>query len=422
MAKALYICYFGVREPLVQTQVLPYLRELKKLVLLAQPSASPSNQRAALKMSLLTFEPDTTLDAETIRKELSDEGIDWYWLPYHKRLSAIATAWDIIRGALFIHGFVARERPDILHGRVHVPTLMGALARKLSRHKPKLLFDIRGFFPEEYTDAGVWPDGGLMYRTAKRVEQWLMKESDGFVVLTEKARDILFPESKETEVDAFGRPVAVIPCCVDMNRFRSATPKSRIEIRERLGIGTRRVIVYIGAFGGWYMTQETADLFAAARDVDPNVFAMILTQSPPEMIEGKLQAHRYSKGDFYISKVPSAEIPRYLSAADIAVSFIKPCYSKQASSPTKNAEYLACGLPIIANPGVGDVDELITKNRVGALVTEFSYRGYSSALTAIREMGDLSQHCREAAMEEFDLESVGGRRYQKLYRLLLETS
>ena len=26
--RTLYICYFGLREPLVQTQVLPYLREL----------------------------------------------------------------------------------------------------------------------------------------------------------------------------------------------------------------------------------------------------------------------------------------------------------------------------------------------------------------------------------------------------------
>ena len=26
--RTLYLCYFGLREPLVQTQVLPYLREL----------------------------------------------------------------------------------------------------------------------------------------------------------------------------------------------------------------------------------------------------------------------------------------------------------------------------------------------------------------------------------------------------------
>jgi predicted component of type VI protein secretion system len=38
----LYICYFGLREPLVQTQVLPYLRQLTS---------------AAIRVRLLTFEP-----------------------------------------------------------------------------------------------------------------------------------------------------------------------------------------------------------------------------------------------------------------------------------------------------------------------------------------------------------------------------
>jgi hypothetical protein len=28
--KTLYLCYFGLREPLVQTQVRPYLRELAR--------------------------------------------------------------------------------------------------------------------------------------------------------------------------------------------------------------------------------------------------------------------------------------------------------------------------------------------------------------------------------------------------------
>jgi glycosyltransferase involved in cell wall biosynthesis len=410
MPKSLYICYFGVREPLVQTQVLPYLRELKKL--------EGGKGEGELKVSILTFEPDTSLDAEFIRKQLADEGIDWHWLPYHKRFSAIATAWDIFRGTLFIRRFIIREKPDILHGRVHVPTLIGALARRLSRHKPKLLFDIRGFFPEEYTDAGVWPEGGLMYRTAKRIERWLMMESDGFVVLTEKARKILFPESLDGGVDKLGRPVEVIPCCVDLRRFDSATPESRKEVRGLLGVGERRVIVYIGAFGGWYMTQETADFFAAARVADPNVFVMILTQSSPVMIEPKLRSAGFSDVDFHIAKVLPAEMARYLSAADIAVSFIKPCYSKQASSPTKNAEYLACGLPIIANAGVGDVDELIEGNGVGALVADFSRESYLKAISDVTELR-VTHRCRDTAVGEFDLESVGGQRYRRLYAQLL---
>src|SRR5258706_6377130 len=208
--KTLYICYFGVREPLVQTQVIAYLLEIIK---------------DDVSVSLLTFEPDlkkkwTPEQIETEREKLAKKGIKWSCLAYHKRPSALATTYDVFRGAWMIWRTIGREKIDILHGRVHIPTLMGSIARRFSRRKPKLLFDIRGFFPEEYTDAGVWPENGWLYRSAKRVERWLMRESDGFVVLTEKARAILFPESEATGVDKRGRPVEVIPCCVDFhNRF-----------------------------------------------------------------------------------------------------------------------------------------------------------------------------------------------------------
>lgn len=402
MKRTLYISYFGVREPLVQTQVLPYLREIKK---------------DGVGVCLLTFEPareeEDRAEFEIIKNELAAEGIEWDWLAYHKRPSAIATAWDILRGAVYIRRRLGKY--DVLHGRVHVPTLMGALARKFSRRKPKLLFDIRGFFPEEYTDAGIWPEGGLLYRMAKRVEHWLMKESDAFVVLTEKAREILFPESKETGYDKYGRPVEVIPCCIDLQRFASANEKTRSEMRQKLGITDRRVAVYLGSFGGWYLTKETADLFAAFREKHPDAFALILTQSKPEIIEPLIREAGYQNGDYLITKVSAKQVPEYLSAGDIAVSFIKKCYSKQASSPTKNAEYLACGLPIIANTGVGDVDLLIESYGVGALVPQFDRQSYLQAFDKIESLGNIADRCRSVARDEFDLTTVGGERYRRLY-------
>ena len=407
MAKSLYICYFGINEPLVQTQVLPYLRELLK---------------DGHKITLLTFEPNNIdRDGVEAARAICGDGIEWHWLRYHKRLSVLATLWDVLCGSWFIRGFIAGEQPDILHARVHVPALMGAIARKLSRHKPKILFDIRGFMPEEYTDAGIWPEGGIVYRLVKRVERWLMKEADGFVVLTEKAREILFPGSRETGRDKLGRPVEVIPCCVDMERFETATVESRNAVRDELGIGTRPVAVYVGAFGGCYLTKETADLFGAMRERDPETFAMILTQSEREMIEPLLITNGFGEADYFIGRVPSSDIPRYLGAADIAVSFIKPCYSKIASSPTKNAEYLACGLPIIANAGVGDVDVLIVENGVGAMVKKFSTDDYLEALSQVDRLSDISDKCRETARREFDLETIGGSRYRKLYASLLQS-
>src|SRR5204862_5203605 len=79
----LYICYFGLREPLVQTQVLPYLRELVA---------------GGVKMSLLTFEPRRWDGAEW-RERLRAEGIEWHVLPYHKRPTLPATLYDVARGA-----------------------------------------------------------------------------------------------------------------------------------------------------------------------------------------------------------------------------------------------------------------------------------------------------------------------------------
>ena len=404
MAKSLYICYFGVREPLVQTQVIPYLRELVK---------------GGHEMSLVTFEPTVPTSPgkteEEIKNDLAEQGIDWYRLTYHKRFSALATAYDIFQGSLFVRRMIRKKQLDILHGRVHVPTLMGALGRKFSRRKPKLLFDIRGFFPEEYTDAGIWPENGLLYRGAKRVERWLLRVSDGFVVLTERARDILFPGSAPSGRDAAGRPVEVIPCCVDLTRFNSANGSAREETRGKLGLDGRFVAAYVGAFGGWYLTKETADFFGELKRQRPETFAMILTQSKPEAIESLMRERGFGPDDLLITKVSPIEIPKYLSGADAAVSFIKNCYSKQASSPTKNAEYLACGLPIIANSGIGDTDLHIKSKGIGALIDEFSDTGISSAISALQGLGNINELCRRTAKELFDLETVGGERYRRIY-------
>lgn len=405
----LYICYFGMREPLVQTQVLPYLRELTKL--------------DGLKVSILTFEPElqtkwTAEEIETEQKRLAAEGIIWHFLGYHKRFSVLATAYDIFAGALFVRNILRREDTGILHCRVHVPALMGAIGRKLSPKKPKLIFDIRGFMPEEYTDAGIWPEGGWLYKAAKRIERWLLREADGFVVLTEKAREILFAGSEGTGYDEQGRPVEVIPCCVDLSRFSGLDEAYRNKRREELGVSDRPVLAYVGSFGGWYLTDETIGIFKAARERDPKTFALILTQSS-EAIADKLRDAGYADEDMLITKVAPADVPKFLVAADTAVSFIKTCYSKQSSSPTKVAEYLACGLPIIANRGIGDIDHLIEYNKLGVMIDDLSPEGFSEALAKVDDLGKISERCQAAARDLFDLSIVGGEKYRRLYTRLM---
>src|SRR6266850_424910 len=167
--RTLYLCYFGLREPLVQTQVLPYLRELVG---------------DGIEVSLLTFEPEikrnwSRAQIEAEQSRLAAEGLSWYCLPYHKRPSLPATLYDVARGALLAARLVRREGVQVLHARGHVPALMAALVKAMVGGR--MIFDIRGFMPEEYTDAGVWPENGRLYRGVKRVEGYLMASSDAFV-------------------------------------------------------------------------------------------------------------------------------------------------------------------------------------------------------------------------------------------------
>ncbi len=404
--RTLYICYFGLREPLVQTQVLPYLRQLAL---------------AGIKVNLLTFEPQ--LQDKWSRDELADQrtqlvkdGITWFSLPYHKSPSLPATVYDILNGARFARRLMRKAGLDIIHARSHVSAAMGALATRGTQ--VRLLFDIRGFLPEEYTDSGVWPSGGYLYRLTKAAESRLLAAADGFVVLTEKARQILFPFNRQ----ARARPVEVIPCCVDLNLFRGPNALLRAEMRHNLGVADRRVVVYVGSLEGWYLTDEMADLLAVMHQQDPQVFSLILTQSPSTMITSRLQKRGIGEKDYKICKVSPAEVPGYLNAADVAVSFIKPCFSKLSSSPTKMAEYLAAGLPVICNAGIGDLDELIESDRVGVLLRDFNQESYLRALAELKELErevTLPTRCRRSAIARFDLVGIGGARYRRLYERIL---
>jgi glycosyltransferase involved in cell wall biosynthesis len=183
------------------------------------------------------------------------------------------------------------------------------------------------------------------------------------------------------------------------------------------------VITHLGALGGLYRTREIADFMAAARNRDPLTFAMFLTQTDPQLIIPLLEERGFTKNDYFVNKVPPADIQRYLSASDIALSFVTASYATLSRSPTKIPEYLACGLPVISNRGVGDIDELINEEKVGILLDDFSEESYLKALEeaeVFRNTPGFAEMCRKSAKKKFDLEKIGGAKYRLLYKRLLE--
>ena len=406
--RVLFISYNGMLDPLGQSQVIPYLRELA---------------RRGVRFTLLSFErtkafePAGVAQCEQLREKLKSQGIEWHWLRYHQRPSIPATIYDVMAGYRKAGELVRRNRIEMVHARGHIPATI-ALALK-RRFGIKMIFDVRGLMAEEYVDAEHWREGGLPYRITKATEGRILAATDGIVTLTER----IWPIIKEWN-GLRGRPVhhEVIPCCVDLSLFKFSDV-DRARRRSELGLGDRLTMVYSGSLDGWYLTEKMADFFASFQKRNRDAHLLWLTTGSHDRVKELMRARNVEADNFSVRAVASGDVPSYLAAADVGLAFIKRCVSKVASSPTKNGEYLACGLPLVINAGVGDSDLLIDEWKAGVLIEDFSEGDYAKAADEIealvREPG-VRESARLVAERVFNLETVGGERYASLYERVLD--
>jgi glycosyltransferase involved in cell wall biosynthesis len=401
-ADSLYLCYQSIRDPLTQTQVVAYLEGLA---------------RAGYRLLLLTFEARPLTPAESGRwqTQLAAKGVRWHWLRYHRRPTVPATAWDIMGGALAAARLVRRAQVRLIHARGHVPGAMALLVKRLTG--ARLLLDLRGLLAEERVDSGAWRPGGLLFRIAKRIERAFVRAADAVVVLTEKARDLL---ASWYATELAGKPLVVIPCCVDFRVF----PRVTDEENARRWQQADRTLVYVGTLGGLYPVADMVTFFVAARQALPRLRWQVWSHSDPGALRQQL-ARRGLNGDVVIGRVAPEALSGALSRAHAGLCLYQRTRSGPACSPTKVGEYLAAGLPVIATAGIGDVDSLLaTDGAVGTLVRGDSEKGYRDALEQLRVLladPDISRRCRAVAERNLDLEQVGWRRYCDLYRRLLST-
>ena len=396
----LYLCYFGLREPLVQTQVLPYLREIKKL--------------NGLKVSLLTFEPDfnekwTAEQISVEQQKLASENINWHCLPYHKRPSVPATVYDVLNGTRYIIKLSHKEKIDIIHARAHVPMLMAMLANKFI--KCLMIFDIRGLMAEEYADAGIWKKNSKPFRFIKRIELKGIEKASQIVVLTNRMRDYLVEKNLKKSGD-----IEVIPCCVDFSQIKQVSTR---ELKS-----SRFELIYAGSATGLYLLREMGSFFLELRKQKSNAFFRILTASSPQMVKEIFNELKIDKNDYSVNHVSPKEVSDYLSRAHIGISFRKPTFSQIAASPTKIPEYLACGLPVISNYGIGDIDLLLKEENVGICIKRFDQSELARSVTEILSLlneNRIAERCVRVAHKHFDLATIGSSGYQNVYHRLMKS-
>jgi len=404
--RVLYLTYDGLSDPLGQSQILPYLFGLSDLGhrITIVSSEKKGNER---------------LIGE-IAKVLKEKNIEWHNIPYTKSPLIISTIYDVIRIQKICKKLCRKGKFDLVHCRSYITSLTGLMLKK--EFGLKFIFDMRGFYADERIDGGMWNQVSFIYkyvyRFFKNREARFLEKADYSICLTENARREIHSWKA---IPGQPLPIQVIPCCADSNRFDlSRIDNSRKEsLSSELNIKSDELVLsYVGAVGTWYMLEEMLDFFKRLLIRYPSARFLFITHEDKRYILRKALERGIPEKHIIVRKALHSEVPELLSLSHLSLFFIKPVYSKKASSPAKQGEIMSMGIPIICNSNIGDIDQIIRDSNAGAIIRSFTNEDYDFVIENIPALLQLpKEKIRKAAIDIFSL-SKGIEKYNKIYDML----
>ena len=217
--------------------------------------------------------------------------------------------------------------------------------------------------------------------------------------------------------------IDVIPCCADLELFNynHISNDEKQALKQQLKIAEdKKVITYLGSVGGWYMTKEMFSFVKCLLEQHPEFLMVVLTKDEPAWVREEARQQGISYEKLIITTAPREKMPLYISLSDCSVFFIRPTFSKKASSPTKHAELMGMGIPVICN-GIGDTGTIIQKTKTGLIIEEFSTAEYENQVKKMQEVLAIrKEHIRNSAFQYFDLQG-GVNSYLKVYSRMMQS-
>jgi len=390
----LYISYDGMLEPLGQSQVLAYLIPLAHHNVIYLISYEKKEDWLNIK------------ERENLKRKIKESGIVWHPLRYHKKPTALVTLFDIFIGMILSLWLVLRHKIGIIHARSYVPSLIAIFLKRLTRIK--YIFDMRGFWADEKIDGNVWSRKGLLYRITKSFEKRFLLNTDHLVSLTHAAiREIEKFPYMPSNMPTF----SIIPTCADLELFSPFSYDKSNELNDKFTLG------YVGSVETSYMFDEVITCFIELLKIKPDSNLLIINRGQHDYIRQRLIAHGIFDERIKIISSKHNDIPMHISKMDAGIFFIKPVFSKTASCPTRFAEFLGCGVPCLANSGVGDIAKIIEDGSVGVTLDSFNEASMNVGLKKLLllvEDKSTPKRCIDSAKLFFSL-TDGVSKYNEIY-------
>jgi glycosyltransferase involved in cell wall biosynthesis len=213
-------------------------------------------------------------------------------------------------------------------------------------------------------------------------------------------------------------PVEVIPTCADLDAFVPG-PRDRALV-ERYGLGDRLVIGYVGTLSNWYLRTETLRYLAVLARALPRVRVLFVTREDHGALRRDAEAAGIPAAAIVTTAARFRDMPAHVRLMDLGVFLIKPCFSKTGSAATKLAEFLATGVPVVINDGIGDSGRIVRDHDVGVVLPAATPEAFDGSLPDVRAVlrdPGAPARCVATARRLFSLD-LGVERYASLYARL----
>ncbi len=288
------------------------------------------------------------------------------FLPYEDRVGAPLARLLLRR---HLRRALRGDERVVVHARGLWSAYVALRAARRAPERVKVIYDARGDYEAEHAfhvaGHGAADDRRVRPGRARirRAEAIVCARAARVVCVSNALRHLL-----EARHPGVGARTTVIPCGFDDARF-APDPTARAATRARLGLGERFVVCYAGSLVAYQLPEHVLRVGAIARRVRPDAHLLLVT---PEVERGRALARAAGLAPDAVTVLGAThdDMPALLAAADLGVLLRRRDPVNAVASPTKLAEYLACGLPVLVSEGVGDSSDLVREGQVGEILRD----------------------------------------------------
>jgi glycosyltransferase involved in cell wall biosynthesis len=365
-----YLTTDSIQEGVGTSQIIPLLRGLA---------------RSGNSLALVSFEK--SIPDQILISQIKEFGIEWLPLNYGKD-GAIPGFFRLLR----LRKAIPSAR--LIHARSDIPAVAAIFRLK----RTPVVWDVRSLWGSQ---RGMIKTKGWNFITillAESLEKIAAHGSDALVTLTESVVPVLLKRHKKIPTLR-----AVIPTSVQLEKFKPTG-----EIPKNM------VCLLSGTYNNFYDLELMGFLLGKLKE---SLDLKIIWARPNES-----STIQMNFGEIEVLNPKYDEIPHLISESSFSLLILRDQNKEvlSAVAPTKIAEFLACGKPILINSGVGDLNTHIVQYKAG-VVLDFSENIEEQLNNFIRIVNDpqTQRNCRQLAEDLYSME-IAIAKYQKIYQEVLD--